>query len=62
MRSGLWRELNEKAVLSSRKESDARTPIALFDSLMEEMFSLLLFLLVLTSSRSTIEFGNSLGA
>ena len=62
MRSGLWRELKEKAVLSYSKESEGSTPITrLFDSFIDETFSLLFFLLVVIYDLSTIELGNSLG-
>lgn len=38
MRSGLWSELNEKAVLSSKNDSDGKTPITLLDSFIEDIF------------------------
>lgn len=48
MRSGLWRELKEKAVFSYKKDYEGKTPTgALFDSLIDEIFSFFIFLLVL---------------
>lgn len=51
MRSGLWRELKENAVVSYRNDSGGRTPTTLLDSFIDEMFYGLRFLLVLCSSR-----------